>query len=317
MANTKAFSDLRRFMLSQPFDTSLSEYKESLYPGDTLGLDKEVGPFYHYVLDWQTRSYEHLSEGILEFLGYDRSFADKGIEALFQIFHPDDVDAFQKIVAKWMELLLGKSEEEFNRYSGNFNFRVRKSNNSYVNLLQQPVYMSFDRKGNIVYEAGILSDITRYRNDGNISLLIVDPDNVPVIEYYPKEDFAPRVKLARQQLQKLEILSNSTDKPLIRMAQKAILENFTEENFGVQELCSHLNISRSQFFRSIKSVTGLTPHKLIKLYRMQHAMTLLSTSELNISEVAYAAGFHSHSYFTHCFHQNFGCTPSEYRINVQ
>lgn len=316
MGNNGDFRVLRNFVASQPFDRDLSSYKQDLYPADKLSYDKGRGAYYNYILDWQTGTYEYFSEGIKTLTGYDDAFIDRGLEATLEIIHPSDRAAFQDIVSKWMDLLLGKSEAEFNAYSGNFNFRIRAKNGQYINLLQQPVYTTFDKEGNMVYEAGILMDITRYRSDGNISLLILDPQGQPVVEYYPKEDFAPQIATVRNTLSELEKLAGMSGHPFIREVQKVLTEQSFNNTFNVADFSAALNISRSQLYRNIKEAIAVSPGRLIRIFRLQQSLEYLARNELQISEIAYRVGFGSPAYFSQCFVKELNCTPSEYQSRV-
>ncbi|MGD8427500.1 MAG: helix-turn-helix domain-containing protein [Balneolaceae bacterium] len=317
MPTFDSLDDFRAFMLSQPFDKDLSSYKSSLYPADKLLYDKHTGPYYNYILDWQTGKYEYLSEGLKKLLGYDDEFISKGIEATFEIMHPNDKEAFNKIVSKFLGLLSGASEEEINKHSVNYNFRVRKSNGVYINLLQQPVYATMDRKGNIVYDSGVVMDITRYRSDGNISLLVTGPGGERILEYYPKEEFAPRMATVRKRLEELERFATKTDHPFLRNLQQVLAVHGKDENLDVETFSRFLKVSRSQLYRKLKNALDLNPNRLIKLYRLQQSLEYLSQDEMQISEVAYHVGFHSPSYFSQCFQNEFDCTPSDYRKRVK
>lgn len=314
---TRKTVDLQSFMANQPIDRELFKYKSSLYPADKLGISERYGSVYTYILDWHKGKYSFLSEGLKSLMGYDDQFVAKGMEAFFQIIHPDDIRPFQRITSKWMEILLGKPEGEFNRYTANFNFRVKSNYGSYINLLQQPVYVSLDRKGNLIYETGILTDISRYRNDGNISLLLLDPDQKPLLEYYPKEDFMPKIGAVRQKMLHLKRLSLSTDNHWFRTVQKVVYDNIANEKLDVHLICRKLNISRSNFYKKLNKVSGLNPTQLIKTCRLMEALPLLSTPDYTVSEVAWKTGFKSHSYFSRNFRKLFGCTPSQYRRQVK
>lgn len=309
--------ELRDFMLSQPFDKKLSNYKSSLYPEDKLLYDKEVGPYYNYILDWQTGKYEYMSNGLKELLGYDDEFFERGIEATFEIMHPSDREAVHKMISRFLELLSGKPEEEFNRYSINYNFRVKKSNGAYVNLLQQSVYTTMDHKGNYVYDAGIVMDITRYRTDGNLSLIVVGPEGQQVLEYYPKEEFAPRIATVRETFSELDQLAGQEGGAFLRDVQKVLQHHGKQEKLNVEKFSRQLKISRSHCYRKIKKTFGVTPNRLIRLYRLQQSLEHLARNKLQISEVAYRVGFHSPSYFSQCFHNEFECTPSQYQERVR
>lgn len=72
--------------------------KKDIYLEDKLSYDKEMGPYYNYILDWHTASYEYLSPGLQKLTGYSEEFFEQGIETLFSAMHPNDISAFQKIV---------------------------------------------------------------------------------------------------------------------------------------------------------------------------------------------------------------------------
>ena len=46
---------------------------------------------------------------------------------------------------------------------------------------------------------------------------------------------------------------------------------------------------------------------------MKQACRMLTEHELSISEIAYALGFTNPKYFTKCFKEEFGMTPTEYQ----
>ena len=51
-------------------------------------------------------------------------------------------------------------------------------------------------------------------------------------------------------------------------------------------------------------------------YRLDKSIKLLSIPSYSITEIALKCGFNSSSYFTEIFHRNIGCTPSQYRKNL-
>lgn len=72
-------------------------------------------------------------------------------------------------------------------------------------------------------------------------------------------------------------------------------------------------MSERQFFREMKRLTGITPNQYIQEVRLQKARHLLQHRAYNtISEVAYAVGFETPTYFTRVFEQHFGKHPSDF-----
>lgn len=105
----------------------------------------------------------------------------------------------------------------------------------------------------------------------------------------------------------------SVDEQLLKRAVEVVEANLTEPDFDVAKLSEQLNMSRSTFTRKIKSVTGLTPLEFIRNIKMKQASRLLKSSGMGISEIALMLGYFDRKYFTTCFKEEFGVTPSEYQ----
>lgn len=90
-----------------------------------------------------------------------------------------------------------------------------------------------------------------------------------------------------------------------------IEENLSNERFGVSELASELNMSRSNLLRKVKHLTNLSVSQLIRQLRLKHGMTLLRNSSLTVSQVSQQVGFGSTSYFIKCFREQYGYPPGE------
>ena len=89
-----------------------------------------------------------------------------------------------------------------------------------------------------------------------------------------------------------------------------IQENIENTSLNVETLSSHLCLSRSQVYRKIKSLTGLSPIEFIRRVRLEKSRTLFKNDKnLNVSEVAHKVGFLSASYFTVCYKKQYGELP--------
>ncbi|RLD19771.1 MAG: hypothetical protein DRI69_07650 [Bacteroidetes bacterium] len=82
-------------------------------------------------------------------------------------------------------------------------------------------------------------------------------------------------------------------------------------DYGPGELCRELNLSRSQFGRKIKALTGRSPSVYLRALRLKKAQELLLTTGMSVKEVAYDTGFSDPSYFSKVYTQEFGTPPSE------
>ncbi len=92
-----------------------------------------------------------------------------------------------------------------------------------------------------------------------------------------------------------------------------VLQNLSNDNFGVKDLAGKLHLSRSQLHRKVKQLTGSSVSCFIRRTRLQEAEQILLNEQRTISEIAYLVGFGSPSYFNKCFHDYFGLAPGNYK----
>ena len=90
-------------------------------------------------------------------------------------------------------------------------------------------------------------------------------------------------------------------------------KNMDNGDLVVDDLVSELAVSRSVFFKKLKTLTGLAPIEFIKEMRIKRAVQLIETGEYNMTQVSYMVGINDPRYFSKCFKQKMGMTPTEYR----
>lgn len=84
-------------------------------------------------------------------------------------------------------------------------------------------------------------------------------------------------------------------------------------DLNVDKIASMMGMERSQFYRKIKALTNYAPVELMRRLRLQHGRILLTTTDKTISEIAYETGFSTPAYFTKCYRDAYGETPTEVR----
>ena len=99
----------------------------------------------------------------------------------------------------------------------------------------------------------------------------------------------------------------------LKRVYKIIEENVNNPDFSIESLTEDLGMSKSQLYRNLKSLTGMSAKELLIHMRLQKAEILLKSSKLNVSEVAYKTGFSTPSYFTRLFHKTHNMSPTEFR----
>ncbi len=127
----------------------------------------------------------------------------------------------------------------------------------------------------------------------------IDLQQSPVKE--PKEKAVPK---------------NDIDNDFYNRFLKIFSAEIGNSEISVDDLAAKMGLERSQLYRKIKSLTNYSPVELIKRLRLKQAQTLLKTTDKSVSEIAYETGFSTPAYFTRCYRESFGETPSETRSNL-
>ncbi len=107
-------------------------------------------------------------------------------------------------------------------------------------------------------------------------------------------------------------IPESIDDAFISKINAVIKKNIGDSNLTVEFLASETAFSRVQLFRKMKAITGCSPSEYIKAMRLEHAAEILVQSKQSIADVAYMVGFSDPKYFSNCFSEKFGATPSQY-----
>lgn len=90
-------------------------------------------------------------------------------------------------------------------------------------------------------------------------------------------------------------------------------ERMGDSELSVDSIAADLGLGRSQFYRKIKALTNYSPVELMRNLRLKQSRTLLLGTDKSISEIAYQVGFSTPTYFTKCFRDFYGETPSDLR----
>lgn len=109
-----------------------------------------------------------------------------------------------------------------------------------------------------------------------------------------------------------EVNASSINQKFLKRAVEIIEEHMENSSFDVQDFADEMFMSRSQLYRKLKTITGHSTTKFIRLIRLKRAAQLLSKNSASVSEIAYKVGFDNVSYFSKCFNETFGKPPSQY-----
>ncbi len=91
----------------------------------------------------------------------------------------------------------------------------------------------------------------------------------------------------------------------------------SDPDMTVDSIASKMGLERSQFYRKIKALTNFSPVELMRNLRLARGRSLLTTTDKSVSEIAYETGFSTPAYFTKCYRDLYGETPSELRTRFK
>lgn len=102
------------------------------------------------------------------------------------------------------------------------------------------------------------------------------------------------------------------DQEFIEKLHAEIENHIAELDFSIDNISETMFMSRSSFYRKIKSITGMSPNDYLKVFRLNKAAELLLENEYSIAEICDKVAFSSSSYFAKCFKAQFGVLPKDY-----
>ena len=100
-------------------------------------------------------------------------------------------------------------------------------------------------------------------------------------------------------------------------AVRYIKAHYFEEDITIEEIASHIGISRKYLFAVFKRATGESPKEYLLQYRIKCAKNFLSDPHLSIGAVAYSVGYRDPLNFSKIFKSKIGVSPSEYRQSLR
>ncbi len=116
-------------------------------------------------------------------------------------------------------------------------------------------------------------------------------------------------------MDKLETDESAGDQKVILSVLSYIESHYKDGELS--ELAEELHYDISWLSREIKRRTGKTYTELVQAKRLIQAGYLLTTTGMNVSDVALAVGYDNISYFHRIFQERYGMTPRKYRMQSE
>ena len=99
-------------------------------------------------------------------------------------------------------------------------------------------------------------------------------------------------------------------------AIRSVIEHLNahrKTRYSIAVLAKMARMSRSNFLKSFKIVTGISPLQYMLMLQLNQACRDLITKSASVAEIAFDNGFEDSNYFTRVFRKHIGITPLQYR----
>lgn len=154
------------------------------------------------------------------------------------------------------------------------------------------------------YRCGVDDYITK---PFNTRVLLARVGNILSSREHLKERYGKQFSL-----ESLGVEATSLDERFMQRVYKVLSGNLAKVDLELDDFCKELGMSRSNLYRKIKAITGLSPNEFVRNFRLETAARMLKESNLSVSEIYVAVGFNTHAYFSSCFKKHFGVSPTEF-----
>ncbi|WP_454645081.1 helix-turn-helix domain-containing protein [Bradyrhizobium liaoningense] len=117
--------------------------------------------------------------------------------------------------------------------------------------------------------------------------------------------------LTRIELPRVKV--NALPKWRLRRVEQHIADHF-DRCISLSELANVAGLSRMHFAAQFRAATGYRPREYLLTQRVEHAKTLLATTERPLADIALAVGFSTQAHFSTVFKRISGQSPARWRL---
>ena len=170
---------------------------------------------------------------------------------------------------------------------------------SIIKLLKHILFPGDEKKKDLDI---ILNDIRKMMELGNCMLEIF-----PKLSFQEEEEDGQKAKQAKK-----KELNLNVSQWFIKELERVMEKNYSDPDFNVEGLARKVNLSLASLYRRIYELTGESPCKYIRSFRLKRAVQMLKSNSRSIADVSFEVGFNSPAYFTKCFKEKYHHCPSKF-----
>ena len=110
-----------------------------------------------------------------------------------------------------------------------------------------------------------------------------------------------------------ESVSNDIDRQFLNQCMQSMNRHLADADFDHGQMAAEVGMSRSALFKKLKALTGMGFSAFVRHVRLTAACKMMDEGRYQrVADVAYAVGFNDPRYFSTCFRQAYGVSPTEY-----
>lgn len=133
---------------------------------------------------------------------------------------------------------------------------------------------------------------------------------VKLQEYYLSKSLGETVPLSMEEVNEPETIENE----FVLNIRDVLEANFDDNKFSVENFQREMGMSKSQLFRKMNSLIGMSPNKYIRHVRLIKAKAMLKETDDTVFAISLSVGYEDAGYFSRVFKKEFGMTPSDWRV---
>ncbi|GBF20931.1 MULTISPECIES: LuxR C-terminal-related transcriptional regulator [Arenibacter] len=196
---------------------------------DQISFLFSVGPFYYYILNFESLKMELVNEGTREVLGIAPE--DFTMEKVFALMHPEDLSKMHEKEALAFDFALNRiSKEDILLYKIVYMFRMIHKDGSYRTILHQVKAISATEDGKILQVLGIHTDISYLNIPFHQKVSFIGINRPSFYNICPKSIFNPssKVKQTLYSKREIEIIKKLAEgKKFVEIAQQLFVSPHT------------------------------------------------------------------------------------------
>ena len=289
------------------FDVDKQEFIQPVLQGVPVSLDiSRFGPNAKYdCVDWHWHNafqYSVVTEGTVDFYLSGRRFSVKAGDGIFTNY-------------RHLHFMKGHDEEEVSEYlciDVPPTFIIPDEHSREFQRYMKPV-LDKPEPGTLLLSSDVLEEHEIIEKVIEISSLLQSNEEMAGLAVRVKamEIWMRTWPMIKKDAANLDSSTLDDDDRLREIV--LYLENHYSEKILLEDIASHILLSRSECCRFFKKQTGQSLFEYLNVFRLNKSIDLLCGTNMSIADIAAAVGFCSQSYYTTCFKKAKHMTPREYK----